>query len=168
MTTARPQSIESAGTGKQTALGLVAVFLTYFTYSLLFPDSVVGVSQNSRRPGWNAFVFLGRFDPQPGSRFCNAHGRQIVRLVRTACIAHCIAGHMPGGHILVCFQLKLCDAHNRPHVSIDRAGRAGASLFLCARRHVRVGRTQQVGWASQYSCRDLRHHRPNSGRMVCG
>jgi MFS family permease len=36
MTTAHPQSIESAGTGKQTTLGLVAVFLTYFTYSYFF------------------------------------------------------------------------------------------------------------------------------------
>ena len=36
MTTAQSQSIKSAGTGKQTTLGLVAVFLTYFTFSYYF------------------------------------------------------------------------------------------------------------------------------------
>ena len=168
MTTARQQSIESAGTGKQTALGLVTVFLTYFVYSYFFQILLSAFPKDRRRSGRNAFVFLGRFDSQPGSGFFDAHGRQIVRPVRTASVAHCISGRLPAGHILVCFELKLCDAHNRPHFSLDRAGRAGASLFLGAGRHVRVGGTQQMGRPSQYSCGDLRHRRPDSGRMVCG
>ena len=36
MITAQPQSMESAGMGKQTTLALVAVFLTYFTFSYFF------------------------------------------------------------------------------------------------------------------------------------
>ena len=61
--------------------------------------------------------------------------------------AHCCcSGHLPVGHYLERSQLHLCDAHNRPYVSLDWPGGTGASLFFGTGRHVRpFERSKWVG-----------------------